>query len=299
MNPSTRLGFVLLLSSVLAGASQAQENIQPSSSHSNPPLVLAQARTVNNPPQADPGSVERSTPLPRMPHGAFLEDSRLSGNQLRALRGIGINTAGDLADASPQRVGRILNIHPRQAHFAQERLRDNIRQRSPVSSPAQPARAFGMNSSVREIPGDLFVDGNRLRNTQISALRQADIRTVRDLLEAEPVQLGRLLDIHPRQASQAQQRLQAYLRDNRTASGPDPDWARQALSVDTSVAVLPAGVFLNERFNRNQIRALQGAGINTAGDLAEANTHRIAQVLRMNINQARAAQGRLQKALYD
>ena len=295
-----------LLTIALAGLFACSANAEPRTQATSPkastvdsPLIMAfQARTPRSPAQADPTSVGMNTPVTRLPDGAFFEDSRFNAGQLRALRGAGITTARDLIEAEPVALGRLLGIEPRQASMNQHNLRENVQQRAPASRPPQPARSFGMNSSVREIPGDLFLDEGRLRNTQIGALENAGIRTVRDLLEANALSLGRLLDIDTRQAALAQQRLNAYIRDNRGVS--TQDHARAALSPDTSVAVMPAGVFLSGRFNRNQIRALQNAGIETAGDLAEANVSRIAQIFRMrNIDEARAAQGRLQKALYD
>lgn len=223
MTIATRLFLVLLLSGVLTAQANAHDAAANQDATSHEPLILAsQARTPTSPPQADPASVQMTTDVTRIPQGAFIEDSRLNARQLRALREAGIANARDLLEAEPVALGRLLGIQPRQASMAQDRLRGYVMQRSPASlpasAPAAPTGSFGMNSSVREIPGDSFIDNGRLRNTQISALEGADITTVRDLLDAEPVALGRLLGIQPRQASLAQQRLQTYLRENRSVA---------------------------------------------------------------------------------
>lgn len=294
--------LTIALASLCVCAANVEANAQntsPNDSTVDTALIVAfRSRTPTSPAQADPASVSMNTPVSRLPAGAFFEGTRFNARQLRALDGAGITTARDLIEADPVALGRLLDIEPREASINQQNLQKNAEQRTPASRPSQPARNLGMNSSIRQIPGDSFLSGGRLRNAQISALEEADIRTVRDLVGANAVALGRLLDIEPRQAALAQRRLKDYIRDNRGVSSRDH--ARAALSPDTSVAAMPAGVFLNSRFNRSQIRAMQDAGIETAGDLAEANVNRIAQIFRMrNIDEARAARGRLQKALYD
>ncbi|MCC5864040.1 MAG: hypothetical protein JJU31_02870 [Wenzhouxiangella sp.] len=299
MTIATRVFLALLLGGISIAQSSAHSTTTSPDATSDKPLMLAsQARTPTSPPQADPASVQMTTDVTRIPQGAFIEDSRLNARQLRALRGAGISTARDLLEAEPVALGRLLDIQPRQASMAQDRLRGYVMQRSPASRPASPEAAptgrFGMNSSVREIPSGSFIDSGRLRNTQISALEGAGINTVRDLLDAEPVALGRLLGIQPRQASMAQQRLQTHLQENRTpASRPAASTGRFGLN--SSVREIPGDSFVDGgRLRNTQISALEGAGINTVRDLLGAEPVALGRLLGIQPRQASMAQQRLQ-----
>lgn len=293
------LVLACLLTGTPGNASADPQTLAVKAGNAKSLMLAMQTRQPTSPPQADPSSVNMNTPITRLPDGAFFEDTRFNARQLRALRGADISSARDLIEADPVALGRLLDIEPRQASMNQHNLRENVMDRTPASRAAQATQNLGLNSSVRQIPGDSFLPQGRLRNTQVRTLENAGIRTVRDLLDTSPIALGRVLDLEVRQAASAQYRLTDLVYGNRGVTSQEP--GRGALSPDTSVASMPAGAFLpnNGRFNRNQIRGLQKAGIDTAADLAEANPLRVAQIFRMNSEQTRAAQGRLQKALYD
>lgn len=114
---------MLLVSGFVAAQTSAHDAALNHHATSHKPLMLAsQARTPTSPPQADPSSVQMTTNVTLIPQGAFIEDSRLSAGQLRALRGAGITTARDLLEAEPVALGRLLGIEPRQPSIAQRRL---------------------------------------------------------------------------------------------------------------------------------------------------------------------------------
>ena len=64
-----------------------------------------------------------SLPLERFPGGSF------TPVQLRQFKGQGISLLGDLIEADPALVGRIMGVSPQQARMTQRHLRDVTREK--------------------------------------------------------------------------------------------------------------------------------------------------------------------------
>ena len=293
---SIALGLAVVSVNGTAGTSpMLASDMQAATVQAQAGLMVAQARRPASPPPRTQQTIDHDTALTRLPDGAFFEDTRFTAAQLRALAEADIRTAGDLVNATPAAVGRLLDIPAASAWRMQGRLQEHL-DRSPARPVANlPDHELGMNSPLRRIPGDMFLDP-RLNNVEIGILNRNGIGTVRDLLNAQPFSIGRLIDRSHHSVYLGQERLRQHILDNRRPVNP----TRPALTPQTTLANLPEGSFLpSGRMSRNQISSFHRIGVTNAGDLAEANLQRVAQIMRFSTDEARAAQGRLQKALHD
>ncbi len=97
--------------------------------------ALAQQTSDRGDPLRTPGAAQRMAPmelqpqtsLREFPSGIFFPTDTFNGGQIQNLERAGIGNVGQLVQADPPRLGRMLGMNPREVEAAQQDLKASLR----------------------------------------------------------------------------------------------------------------------------------------------------------------------------